>query len=420
MNTVNLGRIGFVNKGQYLQNTLYKKNDIVIYNNQVKVCVTEHTSPNSSILEANWDVWVNNIDINYFKRDDATTWINTNPVLDDGELGYETDTGKLKIGDGTLNWNSLSYLIGTKVPENAVFTDTIYDDTAIQAEVNANTAKVGITAQQASDIIANNAKVGITTQQASDIVTNNAKVSNVAHPLVETAVPLGAVFTDTVYNDSDVLKDADTVSPVTGTNKLMTQDDVSGLGGGDMLKSTYDTDNSGIVDNAQLVNGLTVETAVPLNAVFTDTVYDPTTIQSEVDANSAKTGITTQQSNDITANNAKVGITTQQANDITTNNAKNSYPSADSTKLAGIEAGATADQTASEMLTAIKTVDGTGSGLDADLLDGMQPLALPISTATQTALDGKEPADPTILKSANIGVTVQGYSSLLDPTVVEW
>lgn len=43
---------------------------------------------------------------------------------------------------------------------------------------------------------------------------------------------------------------------------------------------------------------------------------------------------------------------------------------ADGSKLDGIEAGATADQTAAEILTAIKTVDGTGSGLDADLLDG--------------------------------------------------
>ena len=41
-------------------------------------------------------------------------------------------------------------------------------------------------------------------------------------------------------------------------------------------------------------------------------------------------------------------------------------------KLNGIESGATADQTASEILTAIKTVDGSGSGLDADLLDGQQ------------------------------------------------
>ena len=44
----------------------------------------------------------------------------------------------------------------------------------------------------------------------------------------------------------------------------------------------------------------------------------------------------------------------------------------DGSKLDGIESGATADQTAAEILTAIKTVDGVGSNLDADLLDGQQ------------------------------------------------
>jgi hypothetical protein len=42
--------------------------------------------------------------------------------------------------------------------------------------------------------------------------------------------------------------------------------------------------------------------------------------------------------------------------------------SADGTKLDGIESNATADQTASEILTLLKTVDGNGSGLDADRL----------------------------------------------------
>ena len=44
----------------------------------------------------------------------------------------------------------------------------------------------------------------------------------------------------------------------------------------------------------------------------------------------------------------------------------------DGTKLDGIEASATADQSASEILTAVKTVDGASSGLDADLLDGQE------------------------------------------------
>lgn len=42
----------------------------------------------------------------------------------------------------------------------------------------------------------------------------------------------------------------------------------------------------------------------------------------------------------------------------------------DKTKLDGIESGAEANPSASELLTSIKTVDGAASGLDADLLDG--------------------------------------------------
>ena len=53
---------------------------------------------------------------------------------------------------------------------------------------------------------------------------------------------------------------------------------------GDMTKATYDTDGDGIVDqaaNAQKVNNLTVETAVPPSAVFTDTTYSPATTSED-------------------------------------------------------------------------------------------------------------------------------------------
>jgi hypothetical protein len=39
----------------------------------------------------------------------AASWTTTNPVLGPGEPGYETDTGRIKIGDGTTAWNSLKY-----------------------------------------------------------------------------------------------------------------------------------------------------------------------------------------------------------------------------------------------------------------------------------------------------------------------
>ena len=43
------------------------------------------------------------------RRGAASLWTSTNPTLAAGEIGYETDTGLFKIGDGTTTWTSLSY-----------------------------------------------------------------------------------------------------------------------------------------------------------------------------------------------------------------------------------------------------------------------------------------------------------------------
>lgn len=142
---------------------------------------------------------------------------------------------------------------------------TGYDDTAILAAVALNTAKVGITPQQAADIEASKNRVfegGAydDTQIKEAIALNTAKVSNVDHPLVEKAVPLNAVFTDTdtVYDDTSL---AAAVAL-----------------------------NTAKVSN---VNHPLVEKAVPSNALFTDTdtVYDDTLIQQAVALNTLKISV---------------------------------------------------------------------------------------------------------------------------------
>lgn len=44
-----------------------------------------------------------------FRRGPATEWTTDNPVLHNGEPGYEDDTGRLKMGDGVQAWNDLDY-----------------------------------------------------------------------------------------------------------------------------------------------------------------------------------------------------------------------------------------------------------------------------------------------------------------------
>jgi hypothetical protein len=44
------------------------------------------------------------------RRGTASQWTSTNPTLAAGEFGFETDTNKLKCGNGSTAWNSLSYI----------------------------------------------------------------------------------------------------------------------------------------------------------------------------------------------------------------------------------------------------------------------------------------------------------------------
>jgi hypothetical protein len=43
------------------------------------------------------------------RRGTASQWTSANPVLGSGEIGFETDTSKFKIGDGTSTWSNLTY-----------------------------------------------------------------------------------------------------------------------------------------------------------------------------------------------------------------------------------------------------------------------------------------------------------------------
>lgn len=52
-----------------------------------------------------------------FRRDTAANWTSNNPTLTTGELGYETNTGKFKIGNNTDAWTALPYSITAELAE---------------------------------------------------------------------------------------------------------------------------------------------------------------------------------------------------------------------------------------------------------------------------------------------------------------
>ena len=63
------------------------------------------------------------------RRGTAAQWISTNagagPVLNAGEMGWESDTNKFKIGDGVNNWTSLDYFADINSTVNPAFGSSI-------------------------------------------------------------------------------------------------------------------------------------------------------------------------------------------------------------------------------------------------------------------------------------------------------
>lgn len=63
------------------------------------------------------------------RRDTAANWTSENPTLASGEIGFETDTNKLKIGDGATAWNApLAYFGGGGGTPGGADTNVQYND----------------------------------------------------------------------------------------------------------------------------------------------------------------------------------------------------------------------------------------------------------------------------------------------------
>jgi lysophospholipase L1-like esterase len=95
----------------------------VRYNNNstTRILVSKKLSPGDTLQwvpDTAWTVIQGTQNVNFIdgintllaiKRYTAAVWTSTNPTLAQGEVGFETDNARFKIGDGTTAWNSLFY-----------------------------------------------------------------------------------------------------------------------------------------------------------------------------------------------------------------------------------------------------------------------------------------------------------------------
>ena len=127
------------------------------------------------------------------RRDTAANWTSASPTLANGELGLETDTGRLKAGDGSTTWTSLAYYtLGTTGA--AMYSDAV-------ANFANDLQKGGSTVPALGDTTAN--FTGTLQQGGSNVVVDSDIGSTVqAHDANLTSF-LGAVDLPTADGSAD-------------------------------------------------------------------------------------------------------------------------------------------------------------------------------------------------------------------------
>jgi hypothetical protein len=118
------------------------------------------------------------------RRGTAAQWTSTNPTLAAGELGAETDTNKIKCGNGSTAWNSLPYIAaegditgvtaGTGISGGGTSgTVTVSIDTSVTADL---TTAQTLTNKTLTDPKINLAFTADTGSSYTAVLTDNGKV----------------------------------------------------------------------------------------------------------------------------------------------------------------------------------------------------------------------------------------------------
>jgi len=147
-----------------------------LYSNQI----------NSSNINDTLDKEMDNLTISVNNNTGKVQGLTANKIMrsnNSGTLQTGTiDTDELLLNNITTDQNilgNLHFAENKHIKYNGTQLNHTHLDgfDTVQDQIDLNTAKIGITTQQAQDIVDNNNTTGITSQQTSDITTNNAKIS---------------------------------------------------------------------------------------------------------------------------------------------------------------------------------------------------------------------------------------------------
>ena len=253
---------------------------------------------------------------------------------------------------------------GTFTAVDSIASNALGHVTAINVKTLTMPSDTNTTYSISSETVAGGANLRLT---GSDSSTDDVKIASGTNVTVTrtdaNTITISSTDTNTTYSAGTGLSLTGTVFANTAPDQTV----VLTGSGATSVSGTYPNFTISSTDT-NTTYGAATSTVLGLIKLEDDTVQS--VAATAVSATAGRTyGVQVNSAGQAVVNvpwvdtNTTYGVATTSANGL--------MSSTDKSKLDGIESGATGDQTAAEILTAIKTVDGAGSGLDADLLDGL-------------------------------------------------
>jgi hypothetical protein len=130
------------------------------------------------------------------RRGTAASWTSTNPTLAAGEFGYETDTGKFKIGNGSTAWASLAYTAAATAV-TYLFNATSGQTTFSGADANGLTLAYTVGAEQVylNGVLQVRGSDYTATNGTSIVLTSGALTSDVLNVIAYSAMTITDTYT---------------------------------------------------------------------------------------------------------------------------------------------------------------------------------------------------------------------------------
>lgn len=156
------------------------------------------------------------------RRGTAASWTSTNPTLAAGEIGFETDTGKFKIGNGSTAWASLAYSAGATAV-TYLFNATGGQTTFSGADANGLTLAYTVGAEQVylNGVLQVRGSDYTATNGTSIVLASGALVSDVLNVIAYSAMTITDTYTQ-AQADAKFFQNANAF--VAGKNKIINGD----------------------------------------------------------------------------------------------------------------------------------------------------------------------------------------------------